>query len=91
MPLPKLKVTKPDSWAALFSAEIRRKETAFPPDSLTIEQIMDLRKSAGVSCSRTQTQQFLSNEMKAGKVKILKGSALNGNKLQATARYVIVS
>jgi len=91
MPLPKSKATKHDSWAALFAAEIRRKETAFPPDSLTIEQIMELRKSADVSCSRTQTQQFLANEMKAGRIKILKGVALNGNKLQATARYIIAS
>jgi len=91
MPLPKSKATKTDNWVTLFAAEIRRKETAFPPDSLTIEQIMDLRKSAGVSCSRTQTQQFLANEMKAGRIKILKGVALNGNKLQATARYIIAS
>jgi len=90
MPQQKSKVTD-SNWIAMFAAEIRRKETLFPPDALTIEQIMALRKSACVSCSRTQTQAFLANEIKAGRVKLLKGVALKNNKIQSTARYVIAS
>jgi len=92
MPLPKLKVTKPDSWAALFAAELKGRETVFPKDAKSKEEIMTMRKGMGICSSPCQTHRFLKKEMEAGRLKMLTGRVLDKDgKLQHAARYVIVS
>lgn len=92
MPLPKSKVTKPDSWAAMFAAELKGRETVFPADSKSRQEIMTMRKKMGICCSPSQVHLFLKKEMEAGRLKMLTGRTLDKNgKLQSAARYVIVS
>jgi len=92
MPLPKSKATKPNSWAALFAAELKGRETLFPADAKSKEEIMTMRKGMGICSSPCQTHRFLKKEMEAGRLKMLTGRVLDKDgKLQHAARYVIVS
>ena len=92
MPLPKSKATKPDSWAAMFAAELKGRETVFPADSKSKEEIMTMRKGMGICSSPCQVHRFLKKEMEAGRLKMLTGRTLNKDgKLQHAARYVITS
>ena len=92
MPLPKSKATKPNSWAALFAAELKGRETVFPADAKSKEEIMAMRKEMGICCSPCQVHRFLKKEIEAGRLKMLTGQVLNKNgKLQYAARYIIVS
>lgn len=89
MPLPKSKAT---SWAAMFAAELKGRETVFPADAKSKEEIMAMRKEMGICCSPCQVHRFLKKEMEAGRLKMLTGQMLNKNgKLQYAARYIIVS
>jgi hypothetical protein len=88
----KSKVTKSDSWAAMFAAELKGRETVFPADSKSKEEIMNMRKGMGICSSPCQTHRFLKKEMEAGRLKMLTGRTLGkDNKLQHAARYIIVS
>jgi hypothetical protein len=92
MPLPKSKATKTNSWAAMFAAELKGRETVFPKDAKSKEEIMAMRKEMGICCSPCQVHRFLKKEMEAGRLKMLTGQMLNKNgKLQYAARYIIVS
>jgi hypothetical protein len=92
MPLPKSKATKTDSWAAMFTAELKGRETVFPADSKSKEEIMAMRKEMGICSSPCQTHRFLKKEMEAGRLKMLTGRTLDKDgKLQHAARYIIVS
>ena len=92
MPLPKSKATKPNSWAAMFAAELKGRETVFPADAKSKEEIMTMRKEMGICCSPSQVHKFLKKEMEAGRLKMLTGRVLDKDKkLQHAARYIIVS
>lgn len=92
MPLPKSKVIKTDNWASLFAAELKGRETVFPEDSKSKEEIMAMRKEMGICCSACQVHRFLKKEMDAGRLKMLTGQRLNKEgKLQQAARYIIAS
>jgi hypothetical protein len=92
MPLPKSKAIKTDSWAAMFAAELKGRETVFPAHSKSKEEIMAMRKEMGICSSPCQTHRFLKKEMEAGRLKMLTGRTLNDDgKLQHAARYIIVS
>jgi hypothetical protein len=87
----KSKATKPDSWAALFAAEIQRNETVFPANARSLEQIIEMRKATGYHASRTMTKRFLAQEVKSGRVKVIWGVVLQNGKLVNAARYIITS
>jgi len=87
----KSKATKPDSWAALFSAEIKRSETLFPANAKSLEQIMEMRKATGYPASHTMTKRFLAQEVKSGRVKVIWGVVLHNGKRVNAARYIIAS
>ena len=76
----------------MFAAELKGRETVFPADSKSKEEIMAMRKEMRICCSPSQTHLFLKKEMEAGRLKMLTGRTLDKNgKLQHAARYVIVS
>jgi hypothetical protein len=88
----KSKATKTNSWAAMFAAELKGRETVFPADAKSKEEIMAMRKEMGICSSPCQTHRFLKKEMEAGRLKMLTGRTLDKDgKLQHTARYIIVS
>jgi hypothetical protein len=76
----------------MFAAELKGRETVFPADAKSKEEIMAMRKEMGICCSPCQVHRFLKKEMEAGRLKMLTGQMLNKNgKLQYAARYIIVS
>jgi hypothetical protein len=76
----------------MFAAELKGRETVFPADAKSKEEIMAMRKEMGICCSPCQVHRFLKKEIEAGRLKMLTGQMLNKNgKLQYAARYVIVS
>ncbi len=90
MPLPKSKATKTNSWAAMFAAELKGRETVFPADSKSKEEIMAMRKEMGICSSPCQVHRFLKKEMEAGRLKMLTGRVLDKDgKLQHAVRYII--
>lgn len=89
MPLPKSKATKPDRWGALFVAELARKETVFPADSLSIKQICELRNKAGLACGERATSIWLKKEKELGNVKMIRGRSLVNGAINNAVRYVI--
>jgi hypothetical protein len=89
MPLPKSKATKGDRWAALFQAEIAQKETPFPNGSVSVSQIMEMRKRAGVPSSEKVTLVWLQGEKKAGRVKMITGRAIVNGRVNNAVRYVL--
>ena len=91
MPQPKSKAIKADNWATLFAAEIQRKETVFPPNAKSVEQIMEMRKATGFPGSHTMTKLFLAKEIKSGRVKLLRGVIVRDGKRINAARYIIAS
>lgn len=89
MPQPKLKAT--DNWATLFANEIQRKETVFPPNAKSIDQIMEMRKATGFPASHSITKVFLAEEIKSNRVKLLRGVVWKNGKRITAARYIIVA
>ena len=76
----------------MFTAELKGRETVFPADAKSKEEIMTMRKKMGICSSPCQTHRFLKKEMEAGRLKMLTGRTLDKDgKLQHAARYVIVS
>jgi hypothetical protein len=76
----------------MFAAELKGRETVFPADSKSKEEIMAMRKEMGICSSPCQTHRFLKKEMEAGRLKMLTGRTLDKDgKLQHAARYIIVS
>jgi hypothetical protein len=89
MPRPKLKVTEPRSWAGLLAEEIQKRQTQFPKDALTYQQIVAMRKKAGVACGEKATYVWLRTERKAGRVKMITGTQNRNGKIVNTSRYVL--
>jgi len=90
MPRQKSKATDADAkWAALFTAEIARRETKFPANALTLEQIRAMRKNAGLACGEGATLGWLRSEKKAGRIKLVSGVAISNGRLNNTVRYIL--
>jgi hypothetical protein len=89
MPQPKLKATEPRSWAGLLAEEINKRQTQFPKDALTYQQIVAMRKKAGVACGEKATYVWLRTERKAGRVRMITGTESRDGKIVNTSRYVL--
>ena len=89
MPQPKLKATEPRSWAGLLAEEINKRQTQFPKDALSYQQIVAMRKKAGVACGEKATYVWLREERKAGRVKMITGTQIRSGKIVNTSRYVL--
>lgn len=91
MPLRKSRAIEADggAWASLFKAELTRRETAWPANAVTLEQVRKMRKNAGLSSSDSMTRKFLAVEIKNGRVKLLRGYKFMNGKLRNDCRYVL--
>lgn len=79
-----------NSWAALLKESLQRRGTQFPEDAVSAKEIATLLKNSGLPSGRVYVQQWVAEQIKAGKVKAITGQAPGKNdRLRRTVKYVI--
>lgn len=93
MQLQKSKLTKTvsdSSWASLLQTEIVSRETKFPKESKTHDQIAQLFKKSNFPYGRAYIDRFIVKSKAIGTIKELRGVEMRDGKLKRAVRYLIV-